>query len=302
MGHPASSARTPIQLRLGPRSHSGQVDAILPFVQVVDLVAPMSPDLVEVGSVDAPALPVASVEELEAPGHPPNLALGLAVDLGENFQCGGSLTGDLSPAKLSSEDLIEVVQENAMEEVISAGQHGSGISHLVAGGISDICSVRVRKHCPCQSSGVDRWKAKPPVFKVYSRRRLTPVQLVQEDLMLQSVVEMDPPLQEFKSAVSKPPDGLLPPPPPRSTKRRKKTMPSNFQPRRSRRVARFPPELGSNSAAHVCRHLGFCDDNENISFKDASNYAKLFDTGLSSEHIAALASLFGWEVPQVGHA
>jgi hypothetical protein len=159
----------------------------------------MSPDLVEVGSVDAPALPVASVEELEAPGHPPNLALGLAVDLGENFQCGGSLTGDLSPAKLSSEDLIEVVQENAMEEVISAGQHGSGISHLVAGGISDICSVRVRKHCPCQSSGVDRWKAKPPVFKVYSRRWLTPVQLVQEDLMLQSVVEMDPPLQEFKS-------------------------------------------------------------------------------------------------------
>jgi hypothetical protein len=50
----------------------------------------------------------------------------------------------------------------------------------------------------------------------------------------------------------------------------------------------------------VCRRLGFCDDNENISLQDASNYAKLFDTRLSSAHIAALATLFGWEVPQVG--
>jgi hypothetical protein len=84
---------------------------------------------------------------------------------------------------------------------------------------------------------------------------------------LQSVVELAPPLQEFRNAVSRPTDGLLPPPP-RSTKRRKKTLPSNFRPRRSRSVAKFPLELGSSSAAHVCRHLGFCDDNENISFKD----------------------------------
>jgi hypothetical protein len=66
-------------------------------------------------------------------------------------------------------------------------------------------------------------------------------------------------------------------------------MPSNFRPRRSRRVAKFPLELSSSSAAHACRHPGFCDDNKNISFKDASNYAKLFDTGLSNEHIAAVA-------------
>jgi hypothetical protein len=58
-------------------------------------------------------------------------------------------------------------------------------------------------------------------------------------------------------------------------------------------VAKFPPELGSSSAAHVCKHLGFCDNDENISFKDASIYAKLFDSGLSSDHIAALAALFG---------
>lgn len=42
---------------------------------------------------------------------------------------------------------------------------------------------------------------------------MTPVKLVQDDLLLRSVVELDPPLQEFKTAVSRPTDGLLPPPP-----------------------------------------------------------------------------------------
>jgi hypothetical protein len=182
---------------------------------------------------------------------------------------------------------------NDLEEDISAGQHGSECSRLVAGGISVIGSARARRLGSCQSSGAYRWKSKPPVFKVYSRRRLSQVQLVQEDLLLQSVVEMILPLEEFKSAVTKPSDGLLPPPPTQSTKRRKKAMPSDFRPRRSRRVAKFPPELGSNSAAQVCRHLGFCDDIENISLQDASNYAKLIDTGLSSAHIAALAALWG---------
>jgi hypothetical protein len=41
---------------------------------------------------------------------------------------------------------------------------------------------------------------------------MTPVKLVQDDLLLRSVVELDPPLQEFKTAVSRPTDGLLPPP------------------------------------------------------------------------------------------
>jgi hypothetical protein len=105
------------------------VDAIpLSPVQVVEMVAPMSPELVEVEPVDAPALPVASVEEPEAPGHPPYLALGLAVDSGENFQCDGSLTGDLFPAQLSSRDRVAVVQEAVLEDVISAGHMVRGIA------------------------------------------------------------------------------------------------------------------------------------------------------------------------------
>lgn len=96
--------------------------------------------------------------------------------------------------------------------------------------------------------------------------------------------------------VTKPVDGLLPPP--QTIKRRKKTLPSNFQPRRSRRVVKFPPELEFESAAQVCRHLGFCDVNEVISLQDARKYVKLFDIGLSSNHIAALAALFGWVFPR----
>lgn len=133
-----------------------------------------------------------------------------------------------------------------------------------------------------------RLNARPPCFKVYSRRKKA---IVVEELMLST------PLQEFKDGLTKPTDELLPPP--ALIVKRRKMMPSNFKPRRSRRVAKFPPELGSDAAAKVCRHLGFCDEHENISFRDASNYARLFHSTLSRDHVAALAALFGWEVPHV---
>jgi hypothetical protein len=310
---PASSVRVPIHLRLGQRSRSGQVDDMsveavhqdlvevgsvdataLPIVSVEEREAPGHPPVL--GSVDALALPEVSVAELEAHGHPPVLALDLAEVLG--VSCQEDVTAGQHGSGLSYL-LTDGVSAN-VEEAVTAGQHGSGFSQLVVVGSPAVVSARVRRFESCQSSRADRWRSKPPVFKVYSRRRLSQAQVVQEYLLLQAVVEMVPPLEEFKSAVTKPSDGLLPRPPHRRTKNRKKTLPSDFRPRRSRRVAKFPPELGSNAAAQVCRHLGFCDDMENISLEDACNYAKLFDSGLSSAHVAALAALFGWEVPQVG--
>lgn len=135
-------------------------------------------------------------------------------------------------------------------------------------------------------------QAKPPCFKVYSRRRDTvPVQS-------QEVSSPSPtPLQEFSQHISKAINGLLSPPP--IPKRRKKTLPRNFRPRRSRRVAKFPPELGSDAAASVCKKLGFCDDHGNITLEDASKYAVLFNSPLSREHIAALAALFGWDTSEL---
>jgi hypothetical protein len=76
-----------------------------------------------------------------------------------------------------------------------------------------------------------------------------------------------------------------------------KTLPNDFNPRRSRRVAKLPPELGNEAAATICRQLGFCDDQEHISFEDAQKYVHLFDAALSREHVAAMAALFGWELP-----
>jgi hypothetical protein len=135
-------------------------------------------------------------------------------------------------------------------------------------------------------------QAKPPCFKVYSRRRDTvPVQS-------QEVSSPSPtPLQEFSQHISKAINSLLSPPP--IPKRRKKTLLRNFRPRRSRRVAKFPPELGSEAAASVCKKLGFCDDHGIITLEDASKYVVLFNSPLSREHIAALAALFGWDTSEL---
>jgi hypothetical protein len=141
-------------------------------------------------------------------------------------------------------------------------------------------------------SWVCRIRAKPPCFKVYVRRRV-PVQPTQSGNS-----GLSTPLEIFKEGITKQTNGLLPPPP--QPAKRKKMMSSNFQLRRSRRVAKIPPELGSFSAAKVCRHLGFCDEQEIISFTDARKYAKLFDSPLSMEHITALAALFEREVPPPG--
>lgn len=78
---------------------------------------------------------------------------------------------------------------------------------------------------------------------------------------------------------------------PQVNKRKKKIVPTDFKPRRSRRLAKLPLDLGNDSAATVRRHLGFCDGQGKISLEDARNYAKLFETALCREHVAAMATL-----------
>jgi hypothetical protein len=103
--------------------------------------------------------------------------------------------------------------------------------------------------------------------------------------------ELSSPLQEFKSNVTKPIDGLLPSP--RSIKRRKMTLPSIFfGPGEARG---WPSSLQNWDPIRLLKSAGIWVSvmKMKFSFKDASNYAKLFDTGLSSDHIAALVALFG---------
>jgi hypothetical protein len=142
-----------------------------------------------------------------------------------------------------------------------------------------------------QDHSDSRFKVKPPCFKIYSRRKE-----VQAAVAQMTDVERVEKLQEFMQIVTKPATRMLAVPP--ITKRKKrKTLPNDFNPRRSRRVAKLPPELGNESAATICRQLGFCDDQEHISFEDAQKYVHLFDAALSREHVAAMAALFGWELP-----
>jgi hypothetical protein len=205
LGCPTPSVQVPIHLRLGQRSRSGHVDDNLMSVQAVDQ------DLVKMGSVDAPALPVVSVEELEAPdyppdlemymamylgsvdalalpkvlvaeleapGHPSVLALDLTEDLGVSCQVDCSSQDVLLSVRPCSDVPLEVVHVTDLEEVVTVGQHGSGFSHLVVNGSSAIVSSRVRRLGSCQSSSADRWKSKPPCLKFipeedYLRLRLS---------------------------------------------------------------------------------------------------------------------------------
>lgn len=235
------------------------------------------------GTVDAAPLPNSSVDELQAPvpsfpGCPPSPVLGapfidntgpLPASVGVSDVSTGGKTADITLEPFSGNALVPLVSSFNLEE-----QSASRI--LV-------------------SSWDYKIRAKPPCFKVYVRKKI-PVQIAQSEEIGNST-----PLQKFKDGITKQINGILPAPI-QQVKRKRKLIPSNFNLRRSRRVAKIPPELGSPSAAKVCKLLGFCDDRENISFTDARRYAKLFDSPLSREHITALVALFGWEVPPPGQS
>lgn len=333
-GPSASSFRTSVHSRLGPRAPSssvagGPVDAaILPSASGEELTAPVSssPLVSSVQMLGAPVeaatLPITSVVELAAPGPPPpclDASPAVPPHVVEASRAVGSHAQDV-PVSLDERSLVSTSLPSAgledhrmlasfFESRFSSEGFVPSLNGLPAAG-SQLSSAGSRAvdvelgfqgDCSLEalSSIIDlpmgpamplacRLNAKPPCFKVYSRRKKA---IVVEEQILST------PLQEFKDGLTKPTDELLPPP--ALIVKRRKMMPSNFKPRRSRRVAKFPPELGSDAAAKVCRHLGFCDEHENISFRDASNYARLFHSTLSRDHVAALAALFGWEVPHV---
>jgi hypothetical protein len=279
-----------VHSRLGPRTSSSSAaepvdDALPPVVLADELAVPGSDAL-----ADAEFFPCALVEELLAPGPAEPVDATILPN---------DLDGSAEPF-IPSVAVVELTapgSANPVEAVILP-------SDLVVVD-SNLCSadIRVADVNIVESSSsfinllgrpgpsLNCWlSTKPWCFKVYSRKKKTLV--VEESVM-------SPQLLEFRNDLVLPMAQLFPTP---LIAKRKKLMPSNFKPQRSRRVAKFPPELGSESAAKVCRFLGFCDEQENISFQDARKYASLFDAALSSDHIAALAALFGWEVPQVVQA
>ncbi|AQL10260.1 transcription regulator [Zea mays] len=113
----------------------GSVDApALPIVSVEEREAPGHPP--DLGSVDALALPEISVAELEAPGHPPVLALDLAEDLGVSCQEDWSSHVVISPAGPCLDNPLVGDLMSGLAEAVTAGQHGSGFSYLLTDGVS----------------------------------------------------------------------------------------------------------------------------------------------------------------------
>jgi hypothetical protein len=318
--HSVSSARSSVLSRLGPQVSSsaaaGSVDvATLQIVSAVELAVPGSAEpandvflsrvsvdelIVPGSAVPVDALPSVSVDELAVPGS--------VVPVDAVFLPSASVDELTAPG--SAEPVDAATLPNVLDaSVVELLAPGSAVPVDVVTLPSAPAAAVDSNFCPTVLGGavvniadpygpslnlhgragplLNCWlSAKPLCFKVYSRRQKT---LTVENLVL------SPQLQDIRNDIILPAAQLLPNPP-LSVKRRK-SLPSNFRPRRSRRVAKFPPELGSESAAKVCRLLGFCDDQENISFQDARKYARLFDAALSSDHVAALAALFGWEVP-----
>ena len=100
---------------------------------------------------------------------------------------------------------------------------------------------------------------------------------------------------EFIDRITKKVDALVPVP--TVNKRRKKTAGPANMPRRSRQIAKLPPEFDITSATTVCRKLGFTDDDGKISVEALERYSSFYRDHPSRDHIAALSALFGWVVP-----
>jgi hypothetical protein len=197
------------------------------------------------GTVDAAPLSNSSVDELQAlvpsfPGNPTSPALGapiianigpLPASVGGSVVSTGGKTADMTLEPFSENALVPLVSTFNLEE--------QSVSRILV------------------SSWDYKIRAKHPCFKVYVRKKIL-VQLAQSEEIGTST-----PLQKFKDEITKQINGILPAPI-QPVKRKRKLIPSNFNLRRSRRVAKIPPELGSPSAAKVCKHLGFCDERERI--------------------------------------
>lgn len=81
-------------------------------------------------------------------------------------------------------------------------------------------------------------------------------------------------------------------------RRRRQAVVASQAPRRSRRVAKLPPEADNQAAASICRKLGFTEDTTKVSKKTKEKYIAFFEKPLSRNHVVALASLLGKEVPE----
>jgi hypothetical protein len=210
-----------VHSRLGPRTSSSSaaepVEDALPPVVLAD-------ELAVSGSVDAEFFPCASVEELLAPGP------------------AGPVDATILPNDLDG-SVVPFILGAAVVELTAPGSADPVDAEILPSALaavdSNLCAadIQVASSSFINLLGRPRpslncWlSTKPRCFKVYFRRKKT---LVVEESVI------SPQLLGFRNDLVLPTTQLLPTPP--LIAKRRKTIPSNFKPRRSRRVAKFPPE------------------------------------------------------------
>jgi hypothetical protein len=203
----------------------------LPMTSVEEMEAPGSPvsidpDVVR-DPVDAHTLPLVSVAEVEAPGSPvSNVPIPLAasddvlvpVDQLGSGVLNGSREGStvyLAPSSPLRNNLNPIADSSVALPVPGnheVGAHPVSVNVFTQVGVSVQCNVWTEESLSRLSSvlfnQLERaWKDNPPCLKVYTRRKKISLKPVQDD-----AGELSSPLQEFKSVVTKPINGLLPPP------------------------------------------------------------------------------------------
>lgn len=106
--------------------------------------------------------------------------------------------------------------------------------------------------------------------------------------------------QEFLAMVTRPVREA--PATPASRPQRKRAVSVATTLRRSRRIANSvgPTNTVQKAQTVLMRKLGIIDTQQPMSQEAREAYARLFEHPLSPSHIAALAALFGWTVPDSG--
>jgi hypothetical protein len=142
---------------------------------------------------------------------------------------------------------------------------------------------------PAEATPDENSQAQPPV-NVYTRR--TKAQTI-------SSPEPTPQLEMealFLNRTSKWLPITLPTP---SIPRRRRQVAALTQvPHRSHHIAKLSPDSNRQAAATVCHRIGFMEGQQTLTKSAQKKYIAFFDKPINREHVVALASLLGKEVPQ----
>jgi hypothetical protein len=107
-------------------------------------------------------------------------------------------------------------------------------------------------------------------------------------------------VQDFLATITKPVDCILARP--ATQKRRRKQTPKDFIPRRSNRLKKdgrgAPSTAVRKIRVDIARTLGIWADQEGLAQEALDEYGRLFSKPLTQDHVAALAALFGWAIPE----